>query len=182
MKLNDLLKANKNDMGNDSYPHSLYNTFEKLKSLNLKEKDLDNYSSRLVKGIDDYTPRELIDFTEEEINNLSSEKDKKFLVSYTKAAWNHLADKYKMERFFSSGKIGYLQKIKNLLYDLGGKAYNKLENIPSYLSEKLGYLQDYMKEEGDDKLKGYFKDIKDKTLYSKNYLIDKLGKGYSNNS
>ena len=140
MKLNDILKNEKEpkSIGNSGY-YGLYNTFEKLKNSRIKENQLEKYASYMVKHIDGYTPRELIYFIGTKIEGLNSDEEKKLLSIYNKAAWNNIAEKYKMDKFFEFGKASYLSKIKNYLLD----KYDKLSNglyatIEKYASKLKG--------------------------------------------
>jgi len=125
MKLNDILKNEKTpkSIGNKGY-YGLYNTFEKLKNSGIKENQLEKYANYIVKHIEGYTPRDLIYFIGTKIEELNLDEEKKLLSVYNKAAWNNIAEKYKMNKFFESGKVGYIPKIKDYLLN----AYDKLSN------------------------------------------------------
>ena len=144
MKLNDILKNEKapKSIGNSGY-YGLYNTFEKLKNSRIKENQLEKYTNYLVRHIESYTPRELIYFVGEKIGEVSSDKEKKLLSIYNKAAWNSIADKYKMNKFFESGKVGYLSKIKDYLLDKYDKLSSSLYSAIDKYALKFKENKDY---------------------------------------
>jgi len=90
----------------------------------------------MVKHIESYTPRELIYFIGTKIEEIDSDQEKKLLSVYNKAAWNNIAQKYKMDKFFESGKVGYLSRIKDYLLDAYGKLSKNLYTaIDKYASK-----------------------------------------------
>lgn len=140
MKLNDILKNEKGpkNIGNSGY-YGLYNAFEKLKNSGIKENQLEKYASYMVKHIEGYTPRELIYFVGTKIEEVNSDEEKKLLSIYNKAAWNNIAEKYRMDKFFESGKVGYLSRIKDYLLDKYGKISEGLyDAIDRYASKLKG--------------------------------------------
>ncbi len=137
MKLNEILKNEKGpkSIGNSGY-YGLYNTFEKLKNSSVRENQLEKYANYMVKHIESYTPRELIYFIGTKIEEIDSDQEKKLLSVYNKAAWNNIAQKYKMDKFFESGKVGYLSRIKDYLLDAYGKLSKNLYTaIDKYASK-----------------------------------------------
>lgn len=144
MKLNDILKNEKGpkSIGNSGY-YGLYNTFEKLKNSRIKENQLDKYASYMVKQIDGYTPRELIYFVGTKIGEANSDEEKKLLSIYNKAAWNNIAEKYRMDKFFESGKVSYLSRIKDYLLDKYDKVSDSLYTSINKYASKLKGNGDY---------------------------------------
>ncbi len=146
MKLNDILKNEKEpkNIENSGY-YGLYNTFEKLKNSRIKENQLEKYTNYLVKHIEGYTPRELIYFVGEKIGEASSDEEKKLLSTYNKAAWNNIAERYKMNKFFESAKIGYISKIKNYLTDkydkFSSSLYSAIDKYTSKFKENYTYSE-----------------------------------------
>jgi len=144
MKLNDILKneTGTKSIGNSGY-YGLYNTFERLKNRGIKENQLEKYASYMLKHIDGYTPRDLIYFVGTKIEEVSSDEEKKLLSIYNKAAWNNIAEKYRMDKFFESGKTGYLSKIKDYVLDKYEKLSNSLYTVIDKYASKLKGEEDY---------------------------------------
>ncbi|MGC8533728.1 MAG: hypothetical protein ACP5MV_03845 [Candidatus Parvarchaeum sp.] len=144
MKLSDILKNEKGtkSIGNSGY-YGLYNTFERLKNSEIKENQLERYANYMLKHIDGYTPRDLIYFVGTKIEEASSNEEKKLLSIYNKAAWNNIADKYRMDKFFESGKTGYLSKIKDYLLDKYEKLSNGLYTVIDKYASKLKGNDEY---------------------------------------
>lgn len=183
MKLNEILKNEKTpkSIGNSGY-YGLYNTFERLKNnSNIKEKEFSKYSEYFLKHVNGYTPKDLIYFVGMQIENIGSERDRKLLSEYNKAAWNQLAKKYRMEKFFENGNIGYASKLKNFLYSIKDKAGNKLSSIYEDNVDYMKNFKEYMDEEGKDKLKSYIHLIKDKAGKVIDYGVNKFMAHYNDN-
>ena len=176
MKLNDLLK-NENrtkSVGNSGF-YGLYNTFERIKGLDsIKENQFEKYANYFVKNIKQYTPTDLIYFVGSKIGEISSEREKKLLSEYNKAAWNSLAKKYGMEKFFDSGDPGHASKLKNLFYNIGEKAYSGMGKLSGYLSDAGSDFKRYMDDEGDNRVKTYFSGLKNKTVNGAKYGINRI--------
>ena len=166
MKLNDILK-NENrtkSVGNSGF-YGLYNTFERIKGLgSIKENQFEKYTNYFVKNIKQYTPKDLIYFVGSKIGEISSEREKKLLSEYNKAAWNNLAKKYGMEKFFDSGDPGYVSKLRNLFYNIGEKAYSGMDRLSGYLYDASSNFKRYLDEEGNNRVETYFSGLKDKTV------------------
>ncbi len=169
MKLNDIIKNEKGEKGvGKSGFYGLYNTFEKiLDNPSINEKEFSRYSAYFIKQIDNYTPKDLIYFTGNKIEEINSERENKLLSEYNKAAWNEIAKRYGVEKFFETGKQGYMPKLKNLIYNLGIKTKDEISYLYKQFSE-------YMKDEGNDKLKGYLNSIKQNGEDAISYGIRKM--------
>ena len=151
MKLNDILKNEKGpkSIGNSGY-YGLYNTFEKLKNSRIKENQLEKYASYMVKHIDGYTPRELIYFIGTKIEGMDSDAEKKLLSVYNKAAWNNIAEKYRMDKFFESGKIGRVSKIYDYFVRISDKLSSSVYNAIDRYTSRIKENSDYNKGRGAD--------------------------------
>ncbi|MEM0143637.1 MAG: hypothetical protein QXL94_06770 [Candidatus Parvarchaeum sp.] len=137
MRLQDILKNDykPKSIGNSGY-YGLYNTFEKLKKNKFNQKQLEKYASYMVKHIEGYTPKDLIYFIGERLEKVNSDAERKILSVYNKAAWNNLAEKYGMQKFFESGKISYPKMAYNYLSKVSEKILKSMHNAIDHYAYK----------------------------------------------